>query len=65
MVQDDFDNSDFDTMVQNAIIYGTGVLVMDLKNGDLITRVVPIEEYTELGENLKWIDQNKRKHDDS
>ena len=65
MVQDDFDNSDFDTMVQNAIIYGTGVLVMDLKNGDLITRVVPIEEYTQLGESLKWIDQNKRKHDDS
>jgi hypothetical protein len=65
MVQDDFDNSDFDTMVQNAIIYGTGVLVMDLKNGDLITRVVPIEEYTQLGEHLTWIDQNKRKSDDS
>ena len=60
MVQDDFDNSDFDTMVQNAIIYGTGVLVMDLKNGDLITRVVPIEEYTQLGEHLKWIQQNTK-----
>ena len=60
MVQDDFDNSDFDTMVQNAIIYGTGVLVMDLKNGDLITRVVPIEEYTQLGEHLKWIQQTTK-----
>jgi hypothetical protein len=60
MVQDDFDNSDFDTMVQNAILYGTGVLVMDLKNGDLITRVVPIEEYTQLGEHLKWIQQNTK-----
>jgi hypothetical protein len=60
MVQDDFDNSDFDTMVQNAILYGTGVLVMDLKNGDLITRVVPIEEYTELGEHLQWIQQNTK-----
>jgi len=57
MVQDAFDNSDFDTMVQNAMLYGTGVLLMDLKNGDLITRVVPIEEYTEMGEHLKWIDQ--------
>jgi hypothetical protein len=65
MVQDDFDNSDFDTMVQNAIIYGTGVLVMDLKNGDLITRVVPIEEYTQLGEHLKWIQQTTKANDDS
>jgi hypothetical protein len=60
MVQDDFDNSDFDTMVQNAIIYGTSVLVMDLKNGDLITRVVPIEEYTQLGEHLKGIQQTTK-----
>jgi hypothetical protein len=65
MVQDDFDNRDFDTMVQNAIIYGTGVLVMDLKNGDLITRVVPIEEYTQLGEHLKWIQQTTKANDDS
>jgi len=60
MVQDDFDNSDFETIVQNAVIYGTGVLVMDFKNGDLLTRVVPIEEYTELGEQLKWVDQNTK-----
>jgi len=51
---------DFDALVQNAMIYGTGVLVMDFKNGDLITRVVPIEEYTEMGEALKWIDQNTK-----
>jgi hypothetical protein len=51
---------DFDALVQNAMIYGTGVLVMDFKNGDLITRVVPIEEYTQLGEALKWIDQNTK-----
>jgi hypothetical protein len=65
MVQDDFDNSDFETIVQNAVIYGTGVLVMDFKNGDLLTRVVPIEEYTELGEQLKWIQQNTKANDDS
>ena len=51
---------DFDALVQNAMIYGTGVLVMDFKNGDLITRVVPIEVYTEMGEALKWIDQNTK-----
>jgi hypothetical protein len=33
---------------------------MDLKNGDLITRVVPIEEYTQLGEHLKWIQQTTK-----
>ena len=57
---DGFDNEDFDTLVQNAILYGTGVLVVELKHGDLITRVIPIEEYTPLGEQLKWIDQSKK-----
>lgn len=60
MVHDDFDNDDFDKMVQNAMLYGTGVLVMDFKNGDLLTRVVPIDEYTQLGEHLEWIAQNTK-----
>lgn len=60
MVHDDFDNEDFHKMVQNAMLYGTGVLLMDFKNGDLLTRVVPLEEYTELGEHLKWIAQNTK-----
>jgi hypothetical protein len=60
MTVDDFDNKDFDTMVQNAIIYGTAVLLMELKHGDLLTRVLPIEEYTELGESLAWIAQNTK-----
>ena len=59
MVQDNFEHDDFDTMVQNAILYGTGVLVMDLHHGNLITRVVPIEEYAELGDHLKHIEENR------
>lgn len=60
MLLDNFDNSDFDSVVQNAVLYGTGVLLMELKNGDLTTRVVPIEEYTQLGEHLKWLDQSTK-----
>ena len=52
---------DFDKLMQNAMIYGTGVLVMqmDEKLG-ITTRVVPIKEYTELGEALEWIQQNSK-----
>jgi hypothetical protein len=53
-------DTDFDTLVQNAMLYGTGVLLMDFKDGSLHTRVVPIEEYTETGEQLKWIDQSTK-----
>ena len=30
------------------------------ENSDMDIRVVPIEEYTEMGEALKWIDQNTK-----
>jgi hypothetical protein len=52
---------DFDKMMQNALIYGTGVLVMQMdERMQFSTRVIPIEEYTELGEHLKWIQQNTK-----
>jgi hypothetical protein len=52
---------DFDKMMQHALLYGTGVLVMQMDEKlQFSTRVVPIEEYTELGEHLEWIQQNTK-----
>jgi hypothetical protein len=57
---------DFDKMMQNALIYGTGVLVMQMdEKMQFSTRVIPIEEYTQLGEHLTWIQQNTKANDDS
>jgi hypothetical protein len=57
---------DFDKLMQNAMIYGTGVLVMQMdEKTQLSTRIVPIKEYTELGEHLKWIAQNTKVPHDS
>ena len=57
---------DFDKLMQNAMIYGTGVLVMQMDEKiRLSTRVIPIEEYTELGEHLKWVAQNTKVPHDS
>jgi hypothetical protein len=51
----------FDELFKNALLYGTGVLLMTHREkGDMDVRVVPIEEYTEMGEALKWIDQNTK-----
>ena len=52
---------DFDKLMHNTLLYGTGVLLMqmDEKLG-ITTRVVPIKEYTELGEALEWIQQNSK-----
>lgn len=51
----------FDELFKNALLYGTGVLTMTHKeNGDMDIRVVPIEEYTEVGEQLEWIDQHTK-----
>ena len=51
----------FAEMMANAMLYGMGVLTMAHKEGgELDIRVVPIEEYTETGEQLKWIDQNTK-----
>jgi len=56
----------FDKLMQNAMIYGTGVLVMQMdEKMQLSTRIVPIKEYTELGEHLKWIAQNTKVPHDS
>jgi hypothetical protein len=55
------DDDDFDKLMQNALLYGTGVLVMQMdEKMQFSTRVIPIEEYTEMGEALKWIDQNTK-----
>lgn len=52
---------DFDKLMQNAVIYGTGVLLMCMdENGQLSTRIVPIEEYAQLGKHLEWIQQNTK-----
>lgn len=54
-------DDDFDKLMQNTLRYGTGVLLMqmDEKLG-ITTRVVPLKEYTELGEALEWIQQNSK-----
>ena len=54
-------DDDFDKLMHNTLLYGTGVLLMqmDEKLG-ITTRVVPIKEYTELGEALEWIQQNSK-----
>ena len=55
------DDDDFDKLVQNTMIYGTAIMLMSMdEKMQLSTRVVPIEEYTELGEHLKWIAQNTK-----
>lgn len=52
---------DFDKLMQNALLYGVGVLIMrHRENGEMGISVVPIEEYTQLGEHLKWVDQNTK-----
>ena len=55
------EDDDFDKLMQNTVLYGTGVLLMTMdEKMQLSTRVVPIEEYTELGEHLEWIQQNTK-----
>ena len=59
-------DEDFYKLMENALLYGVGVLVMQHReNGEMGIRVVPIEEYTETGENLTWIPQNTKANDDS
>ena len=54
-------DDDFDKMMQHALLYGTGVLVMQMdEKMQFSTRVIPIEEYTQLGEHLKWIQQTTK-----
>jgi len=53
------DDDDFDKLLQNAVLYGTGVSVVQMNETmQLSLRVVPIEEYAQLGEHLKWVAQN-------
>ena len=54
-------DDDFDKLMQNTLLYGTGVLLMTMdERMQLSTRIVPIEEYTELGEHLKRTQQNTK-----
>ena len=54
------DDVDFDILVQNALLYGVGVMIvqMDAKT-QFSTRVIPIEEYAQLGDHLKYVEQNR------
>ena len=55
------DKNAFDKMIENSLLYGVGVLTMTHReDGEIDLRVVPIEEYTELGEHLKWLDQSTK-----
>ena len=55
------DDDDFQKLLINTMLYGTGVMTMTHNGkGDFKVRVVPIEEYTEMGEALKWIDLNTK-----
>ena len=53
-------DDDFEKMMHNTVLYGVGVLIMEMEDGGLNTRVVPIDEYTQLGEHLKWVDQSTK-----
>ena len=55
------DDDDFQKLLINTMLYGTGIMTMTHNGkGDFTVRVVPIEEYTETGEHLKWVDQNTK-----
>jgi hypothetical protein len=45
----------FEALVQNAVLAGVGVLLMEFKNGSVSTRVIPIEEYAILGNHLQHV----------
>jgi len=53
-------NDDYEKLLANVMLYGTGVMITTFIDGQLESRVVPIEEYTELGEHLKWVDQSTK-----
>jgi hypothetical protein len=55
------DEDDFDKLMQNAMLYGMGVLVvrMDDRLG-ILTRVIPREEYAQTAEHLRFVDQNTK-----
>lgn len=53
-------DDNFDKLVQNAMLYGVGVLILEFEDGGINTRVIPIDEYTQLGEHLKWVDQSTK-----
>ena len=50
MTQDTQD--DFEQMMHNTLLYGMGLLIMEMKDGFMQTRVVPESEYKQLGEHL-------------
>ena len=52
-------DDDFARLLENVFIYGAGVMLTTYIDGQLQSRIVPIEEYAELGESLKHIEQNR------
>lgn len=54
-------DDDFDKLMQNAMLYGTGVLLMTMDERlGITTRVVPREEYAQTGDQLNWIANNTK-----
>jgi len=50
-------NDDYAKLLENVVLYGTGIMLMSYIDGQLQSRIVPIEEYAELGEHLKHVQQ--------
>ena len=50
----------YEKLMENVFLYGIGVIITEMEDGGLSSRVVPIEEYTQLGEHLKWVDQSTK-----
>lgn len=53
-------NDDYAKLMENVFLYGTGVMITTFIDGQLESRIVPIDEYTELGEHLKWVAQSTK-----
>jgi hypothetical protein len=54
-------DDDFDKLMQNAMLYGIGVLVMQMdEKMQFSTRVVPRDEYAQTAEHLRFVDQNSK-----
>ncbi len=52
-------NDDYAKLMENVFLYGAGVMLTTYIDGQLQSRIVPIEEYAELGDSLKYIEQNR------
>ena len=55
------EDDDFDKLMQNAMLYGTGILLMTMdERMQFSMQVIPREEYAQTAERLRWVDQNTK-----